>query len=463
MVSAYPDGTANSRELKIVGGLSCLFAGAYAAYALFRHWHFESSYDLGIFDQLVWHVSRFDGPASSLRGYTNMLGDHFSPIVALFAPLYWIVPSAETLLVAQAVLLAASIVPVYAYARARLPASAALLLSIAYGLFWGLQQAAGYDVHEVAFAPPVMAGLILAMDRGRWRWFWIAAAVMMLIKEELIGVLVFVGAFLIVRGERRRGSILLISSAAVFMTVVGVIIPAAGAGVFEYRSAFAEAIDHPWRIPTMLVTPGTKIMTAFLWIAPFALLPLFSPLVVWLAPFACIRFLSTSPNHWGTIFHYSAPLAPVVAMAAADGLGRIIRRIGEPVARARTVATSAGVTVVLSSILPGHQPLWRLLSPNMYITSAVHRSGQAALALVPPDASVVAQAAIASHLTHRDEIYVLDRQAREAEYVIAATHLSPWPAASEHEIKTLVSERRRRGYALLFEQDGWILLRRKSP
>ena len=35
-------------------------AVAYALYALFRHWHFHSSgYDLGIFDQAVWHLSRF--------------------------------------------------------------------------------------------------------------------------------------------------------------------------------------------------------------------------------------------------------------------------------------------------------------------------------------------------------------------------------------------------------------------
>jgi uncharacterized membrane protein len=87
-------------------------------YGLFRHWHFDSSaYDLGIFDQTIWHVSRFETPSSTVRGFGNMLGDHFSPILALLAPLFWIAPGPEALIVSQAFLLAVSIVPVLLYAR----------------------------------------------------------------------------------------------------------------------------------------------------------------------------------------------------------------------------------------------------------------------------------------------------------------------------------------------------------
>src|SRR5215212_2410264 len=97
-----------------VTGLVALFAAAYTLYGIFRHRHFASSaYDLGIYDQAVWHLSRFETPASSIRGYSHMFGDHFNPVMALFAPLYWIVSSPETLIVAQAVLLALSIVPVW--------------------------------------------------------------------------------------------------------------------------------------------------------------------------------------------------------------------------------------------------------------------------------------------------------------------------------------------------------------
>ena len=76
-----------------VVALAVLFTILYSLYGLFRHWHFGSSaYDLGIFDQVVWRLSRFETPGSSIRGFTHFLGDHFFPIVALFAPLYWIAP-----------------------------------------------------------------------------------------------------------------------------------------------------------------------------------------------------------------------------------------------------------------------------------------------------------------------------------------------------------------------------------
>ena len=121
-----------------IGVTAALFAVGYALYGLFRHWHFGSSaFDLGIFDQAVWHLSRLELPASTIRGVSNLFGDHFHPVIALFAPLYWIASGPETLIAAQAALLAASIIPVFLYLRDRLPLGAAYALAVAYALFWG--------------------------------------------------------------------------------------------------------------------------------------------------------------------------------------------------------------------------------------------------------------------------------------------------------------------------------------
>ena len=441
--------------------LVCALAAGYSAYALLKHWHFDSSYDLAIFDQAIWHLSRFERPASSIRGLTNVFGDHFHPIIALFAPLFWVAPAAETLIVAQAILLAASVVPVFLFARDRLPYGPALAICVAYGLFWGMQQTATFDVHEAAFAPLAVSVLLLAMERRQWRWFWAAAAGVLAVKEDLAGFLVFVGGYLFVRGERRTGGILLACSLAAFITEVVVIIPAASGGrEYGYSGVYADVWRQPWLVPVRLVTPPIKLLTAFLWVAPFALLPLASPLSLLLAPFALERFLSSSENHWGTIFHYSAPLAPIVAMGAADGLARIGRRIPDPAARRRMLAILAGVCVLLASLLPGHQPLWRLLSPKPYRFDTIDRTGQEAMGVVPPDAPVIAQTAVAPHLTHRKDLFRLDPQAPEADYVIAVPERSPWPNATAAEVYALLAERRRQGYGVIFERDGWVVLRR---
>ena len=75
--------------------VAIVFAALYAVVGLVRHAHFASNaYDLGLFDQMVWHLGRFEAPASSIHGLSNMFGDHFSPIHVLYVPLSWLWPSA---------------------------------------------------------------------------------------------------------------------------------------------------------------------------------------------------------------------------------------------------------------------------------------------------------------------------------------------------------------------------------
>jgi uncharacterized membrane protein len=437
------------------------FTAAYGAMALLQHWHFNSSYDLAIYDQAVWHLSRFEAPASSVRGMTNLFGDHFHPVIVLFTPLFWLVPAAETLLTAQALLLAISIIPVFAYSRDRLPRGAAVAIAVAYGLFWGMQQTAAFDVHEAAFAPVAIASLILAMERRQWRWFYIAAVTVVAVKEDLSPFLAWVGGYLFVRGERRRGALLSAASLTAFIVIVGFVIPSASdSGLYGYRGTYEEVLSHPFSILVRLVNPPIKMVTACLWVAPFAALPLASPLSVLLVPFGIEHFLSSSPNHWGTIFHYSAPLAPIVAMAAADGLARIRSRVRDASFRSRMTASFAAIVVLLAALLPGRQPLWRLFSPAFYHVGVLERAGRDALRLIPADASVVAQTNLTPHLSHRSSLYRLDSEAPDADYVIAVDGRSPWPLANFQDIRSLLDERQRRGYGVVFEREGWIVLQR---
>ena len=443
--------------------LVTVFTSGYGLYGLFRHWRFGSSaFDLGIFDQAVWHLSRFQTPTSSISGFSNILGDHFYPIIVCFAPLYWFASAPETLIVAQAFLLAASIFPMFLYLRVRLPGSATLTLSVAYGLFWGLQRAAAFDVHAIAFAPLVIATLLLGLDRQQWGLLWASAVALVLVREDLILLLTFVGFYLALQGKWRQGGIMIGGSLLIFVVIVGVIIPAfSDSGQYSYTSTFRDTLRKPWLIPLTLVTPPVKVMTALMWLAPFALLPLGSPLAIFLIPFALSRFLSASELHWGTSFHYTAPLAPILVASAADTLARLVRRVDRTDVRKRLVDSTAWVCVLLSSLLPGNQPFWSLLSPDHYRQTEFERTGYAVLNLVPEEASVVAQAAIVPHISQRDSIYMLDSTAPDAEFVITSSGLSPWPNQDYSEIRLLLDDRLDRDYHVIFAENGWTVLRRQ--
>jgi uncharacterized membrane protein len=447
-----------NRELRGVAALVCLFSAVYGLNGLFRHWHFGSNYDLAIFDQAVWHLSRFKPPASTVSGFSNILGDHFYPIIAVFVPLYWIAPRVELLIAGQSLLFALSVVPVFLFLRHRLPPGSSRALAGAYGLFWGLQRAAAFDVHEVAFAPLIIATAILAMDRRCWALFWTSAFALTLVKEDLIPLLTFVGIYLVVQGERQKGAALIAASVAAFVVVVGITIPFFGAGGYSYGGPYVEFLRRPWTIPAAFVTPPAKLLTALMWVAPFALLPLLSPLAVLLVPFVMSRLLSDVSSHWGMTFHYSAPLAPILAMSAGDAVARLARRVHDEQTRRRVVTGLTAASVLLSLFLPGNQPLWDLFEPGHYAYTPVHRTGYRAIQHVPQGASVVAQGAALPHLSQREQAYILRPGAPEADVVIASRELDPWPQANYEEIRQLLDERRALGYKVVFDENGWIVL-----
>lgn len=438
------------------------FAVAYSLLGLFRHWHFGTGFDLAIFDQAVWHMSRFEAPASTVSGYANILGDHFYPILALFAPLYWIAPAPETLIVAQALLLAASILPVYWFARARLPERPALALCAAYALFWGMQRTAIADVHEAAFAPLLVATALWAIDDRRWTLLWIVSGLLVLVKEDLIPLVAAFGGLLFLRGERKQGTVMAVGASALFVIVLLVVIPWFNNGVkWSTGGAFTSVWERPWTVPMMLVSPPGKLRTILIWLAPFAFLPLRSPYALLLIPVALERLLSSIPVHWGAGAHYTAPLAPILAMSAADGLARLAARMSDPTKRRRLIGSVVAAVVVIAVIVPGHQPHWRLFRAMHYQDRPHQAPARAALAMIPDRASVVAQASLAPHLSQRHQIHILKPGAPDAEYLIAAIGLDPWPVTRE-DIDTFLRERRQRGYEPVFEQEGWVVLRRSA-
>ena len=117
--------------------------------------------------------------------------------------------------------------------------------------------------------------------------------------------------------------------------------------------------------------------------------------------------------------------------------------------------------IVASATVPGHQPVLRLFAAKHYRDVPDRAAATEALAQIPPDASVVAQAAIVPHLSQRDRIYMLEGGAPDADFVIAASsRVSPWPAANPEAVDAWLEERRQAGYREILAKDGWVVLKR---
>ncbi|MFN2543007.1 MAG: DUF2079 domain-containing protein [Actinomycetota bacterium] len=479
-----PEGQHGRPRLRALAGewplalLAAVAAAVYSTYALLRHWHFHSDgFDLGIFDQAVWHYSRFEAPASSIRGVSNLLGDHFHPILVVLAPFYWLVGRPAVLLVAQGVLLGLAVVPIVLFARKRVGAVPAYLIGTGFSLYWGIQRAVGFDFHEIAFAVPLIAFAVYFADERRWRLMFACLALLLLVKEDLSMFVAFFGIYLLALRQVRYALVAIAAGTGWFLLTTEVIIPAlAGPTGFAYWtftqfgpgpfSALKYIMLHPTSVLHVLVFPRMKVHTEFRIFYPFLLLAFASPACILAVPLILERFLSTNSFFWTPDFHYTATIAPVIAMASADGLANVTRLLGRERLRHLVRVATAGAIVAVNAILlfgtPG-SPLRDLGDGATYRSTVFQRTGYAALTRIPADASVDAQDAIIPHVSERREVYELVPDAPATDYVIASPNLPPWPNASYEVIEGILRQRVQQGYRTIFDEGGWVVLRRVSP
>ena len=114
-----PSGAGTARPDPVAWLIALATFAAYMTLSVAKYVRLDpGSWDLGIYTQYVRQLADLHAPVVAIRGPGfDLLGDHFQPIVALVAPFFRVFPTPVTLLVAQALLTAVSVVPVCRAAR----------------------------------------------------------------------------------------------------------------------------------------------------------------------------------------------------------------------------------------------------------------------------------------------------------------------------------------------------------
>lgn len=441
----------------------------YTAFSLSRHYQLGSGgFDLGIFAQGVRGYAELGLPRSDIKGWGfNLYGDHFHPVLVFLVPLYWAWESAASLLVGQACLLAASVVPLARLAVQRMGRPAAHAVAASYGLSFGIQNALAFDFHEVAFAVPLLAHAATALAERRWRAACGWTLPLLLVKEDLSLTVSAVGMVMVGQGQRRSGSLLIGVGLLGFAVIVGALIPAVNPqGVYPYLgpnsaggalTGVDDIIPRLLSLTAHLFVPTEKVTTLLLLAALTCLLSLFSPLSAICLPTIVVRFLSDSSYYWGTSYHYSLVLMPMMFAAALDSQPALLRSRFAPV-RALGRHAAAAMLVAAAPLAP-HQPLQNfLLHPVSALVPTSHsRAAYEVMSRVPNGASVRTTNNLAAHLTHRTRVVIWPLSNRETDWVITDTTASGIsPAEHQAHLEHLMT----RGYEHVETKDGIVLMRR---
>jgi hypothetical protein len=276
-------------------------------------------YDLGIYHNLVWNLAEGRGFWSDVLGRSH-LGEHASPLVALFVPFYWLSPSAVWLVAAQGVAVAVVAGAAMWFAELRLAAVtdvgrrrwawiAMLALTLGYAPLWS---AWWHDPQPVLWGAAGLAVALVALERRRWWAVWLGL-LLLLVSRESAGLAGLGLAWLAWRKASSPRAAVAIAVLSLLWTAVAMLwlMPAMREGMeWGHASRFA-----PHGLPMEKVLYLARLL------GQLALLPLFDPVTALAAlPGVLLNLMTGHLPQVSSAYHYDAQIAPFLLLAAAGGL-----------------------------------------------------------------------------------------------------------------------------------------------
>ena len=457
------------------------FAVGFGTLSALRHLAFNTGrFDLGNMVQAVWSTAHGDVlEVTNLRGeQMSRLGAHFDPILAAFAPLWWLWPDPTMLVVVQSAAIALGAVPVFLLARKHLDSErAGVGFALAYLLYPPTQWLALNEFHAVALATPLLLLGFWYLDEDRLAAFVVVAVLACLTKEQVPLTVAALGVwYALARGRRRAGAAIAASGLAVGALAIGVVVPYfAPNGTSPFEGRYGAVGGSPAGIAETFLTDPLLVLEEMFdghglpylleLLLPLAALPLLAPLAALTAvPELAANLLASTRTQQSIHFHYTAAAIPGLVVGAVFGAAWLRRRHGW----VRPVATAVVVVGLVANYALGAIPVWRsfpggeALGTREHLVSTHDRVAARAVRLIPDDAVVSATNSLGAHLSGRRRLHSFP-----------FLHDSTWVAADEtrpgyaDRISALAtSERLRRlrldpAWRIVFDEDGITVFRKR--
>ena len=454
--------------MKTVWAGMMAYAVGFGTLAALEHRAFETGrFDLGNMVQAVWSTAHGRPlEITDLGGNEiNRLGAHVDPLLALFAPAWWVWPSPTMLLVVQAVVLALGALPVYWLARKHLASERiAALFGLAYLLYPPVQWLALDEFHPVALACPLLLYGVWYLDEDRVLAALPFLGLAALTKEEIPLVVAGIGVWYAISHRRAAvGAAIAVSGLVLTAFSLTVVMPHFRGGeapeFYERYDAVGGSLGGLVRTaftdPVTLVeavTQGRDLAYLLQLGLPLAGMFLAAPLLLVAAlPELGANLLSDVATQTSIEFHYTAPIIPFLVAGTVFGVARFPRLAPLPL-----------VTVAVAAVLIG--PLWEgeLVPERM---SAHDEVAARAVDLIPAGAPVSSTNGLGAHLSARRRVFSFP-VVREATWVAVdlrrASYLdrrsSPSTAAVPLARLLLRDE-----WTKVLDEDGVVVLHRSRP
>lgn len=444
----------------------------------------SATVDLGIFKEALWHTLHGRPMFSPTVGY-SFLGEHFSPVLFLLAPLYALSPTSECVLLVQTLAISASAWPLYRLAR-ELGVRRDLATVLAGAMIFSpqMQVALLYDFHMDLLAVPALTALALALHRRRWAAAALAAALAVSVKEDMFIPAV---AVLLARAldgdarDRKRAAVLAAAVLAYCYVAMTVLLKRFGPppGVPVYMADGTEGMHYKFLrnfrhlavdnapLRTLLGQPVRFVLYAFSearlstllsFVLPLALLPLAAGLrVVLLMPLGIV-LLSDNPEIVALRYHYAAVQHPGVFLAAVYGAARLLRGDDAP-RRADALRSFVLASLFVMSLTHPSSMAARVHSTDTRAVTPRVRAVTAMLQRIPAEAPVSVSTWLGPRVSNRPWGVIFPYGLERATWAAVDLQRPPWPQTFEQRDEMIRAMLRGRWGVVAWE-DGAVLMQR---
>jgi uncharacterized membrane protein len=440
-----------------VGLAMAVFVGVFVAQTWALHRHFGTyGFDVGIYDQGTWLLSRLRAPFVTVRGL-NLFGDHASYILVLVAPLYRLWADPRLLLLLQAVALAVPAWVVYRLGAKHLGNPAAgLAVAIAYLAFPAMQWALTWQFHPETLAATFLALGALAADERRTRLMAVWLGLALLCREDVGLVVAGFGGLLMLTGQRAVGRRVLAAGLIWWVLATFLFIPWANGrqtNLFElnYGVTGIGPIALLRALPSMI---GRALATALsnqglgyllLVLVPLLGLPLLAPRALLpAAPALFLNLAAIPPEQHQIRYQYLATATPFLVIATVAGL-RVLA------SRRRALLAPLLVALVVAALAMDQRFGPAPWSHDRIVATAspADQARDRALAMIPAGVPVSAQFNLVAHLSHRVKIFEFPNPFRSANWGLGG---DVHAAGDQEDLRYVVVDRS------LLDQDQQTLL-----
>ncbi len=392
------------------------FVALFTLVALQMHATFATSaYDLGLFDQGFWRYSQLLPNFNTVRGM-NLLGDHFSPISLIFAPLYRIHADIgwtfllQSLSVALGGIMLAALVHHYLPNRPWL----ALGVALAYWLHPAVHNTLLWQYHEIALASGLYVVLIWSYLKDRRAIFLVTLLLLLACREDMPFTLVAFGVVALIDRRWRYAAWTIGLSVLWWLLATRVAMPLLN-GVGYFRASHGAVflvisnLDNPAFYIERLTRPESL---AYLWkvAVPAGILGLLAPRYLLPALPTLGANMLLGDYNTKLMYHYSVSVMPFFFWSAIVAMQRISAwrdgtswRRWSPVVLA--VAMIAG-SLVIARMESRMAPATLAEKVRQWNNYAPKRAHVAALNERLGNEGVAASDWLLPHLAHRERIYL---------------------------------------------------------